>query len=197
MLIGMSKKPPSFGKHPSLKNKQATRMKSKRGGQASTPASRMDPTISKMISSGKVRISFKVSPPSQKERGSSEVKFFQVVNHVDVFSLARGLVAEFDKSQARSKIFPPDVLVNLRGVGKAIDTGNDSRSDSVVFVDKLFAVRLKNKPLVAEVSESREFIAIVRLAETVADGSGDETALIFRNFVAETKCLFEPSSSVL
>ena len=100
------------------------------------------------------------------------------MNHVDVLSLARELIAEFDKSQARIKIFPPDVLVNLRGVGKAIDTVNNSRSDSLVFVDKLFAVRLKNKPLVAEVSESRELIAIVCLAETVADGSGNEISVV-------------------
>ena len=78
MLIGMSKKPPSFGKHPSLKNKQATRMKSKRGGQASTPALRMDSTISKMISSGKVRISFKVSTSESKGARKFRGKVFSV-----------------------------------------------------------------------------------------------------------------------
>ena len=102
-----------------------------------------------------------------------------MVNHVDVLSLAGGLIAEFDKSQAGNKVFPPDVFINLRGIGKTINTGNDLRGDSVIFIDKPFAVRLKDKPIVAEVPERRKLIAIVRFTETVADRSGNETATFY------------------
>ena len=105
---------------------------------------------------------------------SAEILPLQIAHHLHIAGLAALLAPGQQILVARSQVLLADARVAGMPVRAGVDARHDARRDIIVFPDQRFAVRLLPQIPVAEGAEGRQLLAVVRLAELLADRGRDE-----------------------